>query len=153
MDGHRVNRLELELKVGDLTLAEELSERARSMHALRIAPLIDRVCGELGEPDALDRLEVLEIDVGRVRAEHFEDDLIEQLGPALRTALAAALRRQGRQRRDRAALELLETYALTGGLPWWGDTRDGRVVARHFAVAAAQAPDELIDLLGRLAAD
>ncbi|HEY8207150.1 MAG TPA: contractile injection system tape measure protein [Myxococcaceae bacterium] len=152
---HRIDRVEIELEAGDLGVARELSELAGRMRERRIAPILDRVCGDLSDGDALDRIERLEVDLGSVSAERFEEDFASRLEPALRAALLAALRRQG-ARRDRAveaALELLETFALTGNLPWWAEARERDVVARHFARVAGEAREALASLVRRIAVD
>jgi len=152
---HRINRVEIELEVDDVPLAQELSDRAGRMHERRIAPILDRVCGELSDDQALDRIDRLEVDLGAIPVEGFEEDFVARLEPALRAALSAALRRRS-PRSDqpaRAALEVLEVFALTGSLPWWADARDEEVVARHFARAAGEAPEALVALLRRIAGD
>jgi len=152
---HRINRVEIELHGGDVQLARALSERVSRMYGNRIAPVLERVCSELSGSEALDRLDQLEVDLGTVAADDFEDDFAARLAQALRAALAAALRRRtaGSDPRTRATLELLETFALTGGLPWWADPQDGEVVARHFAQAVASAGEDLVVLLRRIAHD
>jgi len=152
---HRINRVEIELHSGDVQLARALSERVSRMHGNRIAPVLERVCSELSGGEALDRLDQLEVDLGTLAADDFEDDFAAKLEQALRAALAAALRRRtaGSDPRPRAMLELLETFALTGGLPWWADPQDGEVVARHFAQAVASAGEDLVVLLRRIAHD
>jgi len=152
---HRINRVEIELEAEGEPLAREVSGLTAGMLEGRLAPVIDRVCGELSGAEALDRLDRLEVDLGGVPAERFEEELPARLEQALRAALAEALRRQG-PRADapgRASLELLETFALTGSVPWWADAREEGVVARHFARAAAEAPEALVALVRRVSAD
>lgn len=99
MAAHGINRLEVELTLqsGDVALAEALLARVGRMHGGRLAPILDRVCTELGERgageggDAPIRLDRLEVDLGRIGTDDFEDDLAARLEPALRAALAAAL--------------------------------------------------------------
>ena len=150
---HRINRIEIELQAQDVPLAQALSERAGRMHPQRIAPVVDRVCGELSGGEAVERIDRLELDLGVVAAEDFEEDFVEKLEPALRAALAAALRRQAGRQPGRSSLELLETFALTGNLPWWADAPDRRVVADHFVRAAGAAKQGLLALLRRIAVD
>src|SRR5437868_4687116 len=117
---HRINRVEIELEAESEPLAREVSDLAATMQERRIAPILDRVCTELSGAEVLDRIDRLEVDLGGVSAERFEEDFTARLEPALRAALAEALRRRG-PRGDapgRAALELLETFVLTGSVPW-----------------------------------
>jgi hypothetical protein len=149
---HRVNRIEIELHSGEPALARALSERVSRIHRERIAPVLDRVCSELSGGEAVDRIARLELDLGTVAADDLEDAFVARLEPALRAALANALRRTAGDHPVRASLELLETFALTGSLPWWAPT-DREVVARHFARATVEAEADLVALLGRLAQD
>ena len=149
---HRVNRIEIELRSGEPALARVLSERVGRMHRERIAPLVDRVCSELSGSEAVDRIDRLELDLGTVAADDLEDAFVARLEPALRAALAKALRRTAGDQRARASLELLETFALTGSLPWWAP-HDREIVAHHFARAAIEAGADLEALLRRIAHD
>jgi hypothetical protein len=150
---HRIDRAVVELRSREVSLARALSERVRRMHGPRIAPVLDRVCGELGAREALFRIERLDLDLGTFAVDGFEDAFIARLEPALRAALAEALRRRttGDERAE-ASLELLETFAFTGNLPWWAP-QDRDVVARHFARATIEAEADLVALLGRIAQD
>src|SRR5512143_3769510 len=135
---HRIERLEVELTAEEATLAQSLSERTRLLQEARIAPLLDRVLGEAGGGEALHDLDRIEVDLGRIAVERFEDDLVARLEPALRAALSAPLQRAA------SSLELVETFARTGNLPWWADVEEPRIVSRHLALAASEAPAELV---------
>src|SRR5215471_15888047 len=117
---HRINRSEVELRCGDVALARALSDRIARMHRARIAPVLDRVCSELSASSAPVRIDRLDLDLGVLAADDLEDAFVARLEPALRAALGEALRRKaGGDRSARDSLELIETFALTGGLPWW----------------------------------
>jgi len=153
MPAHRINRVEVELHSDDKACARMLSERVSRMHEHRIAPVLDHVCSELGATEALVRLDQLALDLGALATDTFEDDFVAKLEHALRAALTKALsRRAAGDQRALAALELLETFALTGGLPWWAPP-EGGVVAHHFARAAVLAEAELVALVRRIASD
>lgn len=149
---HRVNRIEIELHSGEPALARALSERVGRIHRERIAPVVDRVCTELSGDEAVVRIDRLELDLGTVAADDLEDAFVARLELALRAALAKALRRTAGDQRVRASLELLETFALTGSLPWWAP-HDREVVAHHFARAAVEAGADLKAFLRRIAHD
>src|SRR6185295_9738296 len=148
---HRINRVELELHTGDVALAQALSARVSRLHERRMVPTIERVCDELDREAAV-RIEDLEVDLGTLTVaslDDFDDRLIAALADRLRAALAAALEHLADEAPGHAALELLETFALTGGLPWWAP-RDADVVARSAAQAAAAAQPELAALIDGL---
>jgi len=150
---HRINRSEVELHTGDAALARALLDRVGRVYPSRIAPVLDRVCSERSASEAPVRIDRLEVDLGTLAADDLEDAFVARLEPALRAALQEVLRRKtGGDRSARDSLELLETFALTGGLPWWAPP-DREVVARHFARASAEAGADLVALLGRIARD
>jgi hypothetical protein len=153
MTMQRINRSEVELHTGDAALARALLDRIGRIYGPRIAPVLDRVCSELSAGEAPVRIDRLEVDLGTLAAGDVEDAFVARLEPALRAALQEALRRKtGGHRSARDSLELLEMFALTGGLPWWAPP-DREVVARHFARASTEAGADLVALLGRIARD
>jgi hypothetical protein len=147
MTDHRVNLLEVELRVDDADLAAALIERTSRLHERRIAPLLDRIFSEHSGPDRLDRLDRLELDLGALRLPDLEDDLLRALEAALRAALRRALAdRRGDSHSD-AALELLATFAAAGCLPWWANTSRGDPIAAAIATLRREAPAALLALL------
>jgi hypothetical protein len=150
---HRINRTEVELRCGDVALARAVSDRIGRMHRTRIAPVLDRVCSELSASAAPVRIDRLDLDLGVLAADDLEDAFVARLEPAVRAALGEALRRRaGGDRSARDSLELIETFALTGGLPWWAPP-DRDLVAHHLARASAEAGADLVALLGRIGRD
>lgn len=152
---HWINQIEIELRTAEAPLAREMSERVSRMRETRIAPILDRVCSDLSDNPALERIDRLEVGLGALPAEGFDDEFAARFEATLRAALSAALRRRPPHGDQSAAasLDLLETFALTGNLPWWADARDRDVVAHHFARAGGEVRERLIALLRRIADD
>ncbi|HWN69395.1 MAG TPA: contractile injection system tape measure protein, partial [Haliangium sp.] len=156
MATHLINRAEIELEVGEVALAEHLLERVSLLRERRIAPLLDRVCSELSGPGPgpAVRIDQLELELGSIALDDFEDDFIRKLEAALRAALSKVLSEQrGAALAERASIELLEIFARTGNLPWWADRSEPTLVASHVRVLLARAPHALIRLLHALADD
>jgi hypothetical protein len=163
MATHRINLAELELQVGEVALAEHLIERVSLLRERRIAPLIDRVCSELsgpearvrpGRPEHVVRIEQLELDLGPIALDDFDDDFLRKLEAALRAALSKRLAEQhGAEPPEHASIELLEIFARTGNLPWWADRGEPEPIASHVRVLLAAAPHELMRLVRALADD
>lgn len=150
---HRVHHLEIELGVGGEAVAHAVAERVRAMHASRLAPCLARVLEGAGTGATLRRIDRLEVNLGRIPADALEQELERRLEEALRAALVDALRRTAGEPPARASLEALETYALTGTLPWWADPEDREVVACQFRAAVATAPGALLAVVRRLGPD
>ena len=156
MATHRINCAEIELQDAYDAHAEPLIERVSLLRERRIAPLIDRVCSELSGPDAgpVVRIDRLELDLGPIALDEFDDDFIRKLEAALRAALSKALSEQrSAGLAERASIELLESFSRTGNLPWWADRSEPALVASHVRVLLAGAPHELMRLLHALADD
>jgi len=148
----RIKCVEVELRSGNVAVARAASERVSRAWSERLAPVVARVCAERGG-EVLHRVERLEVDLGAIDVEVLEGELATRLEAALRAALDTALaRRRGRDARVDAALEVVESVALTGYVPWWAADQP-RAVAAHFARAAGAAERELLAILRRVGRD
>jgi hypothetical protein len=165
MATHRINRAEIELEVGDVALAEQLIERVSLLRDRRIAPLLDRVCtelagpewpgaGQVGQVERVWRIDRLELELGAIAVEDFEDDFLRKLEAALRAALGKQLaERGGAGPAENDAIELLDVFARTGNVPWWADRSEPELVARHVRALLDAAPHALLRLVRALAGD
>lgn len=152
MTTHRFNRAEIEIQTGETAIARQVIERLSQLRERRIGPVIDRVCSELSGPERLDRIERLELDLGTLAFERFDDDFIRQLEASLRAALAKQLAEtRGPERPERSALDLIDTFARTGNLPWWADRQDPELIARTLRELLDAAPRALRERLRALA--
>ena len=173
---HRINRVEFELEVNAVELGRRLSDRVSVLHGQRIPSLLDRVCTEVDASESIDRIDTLELDLGRITLSNFDADLLAKLEAALRVALRG---RSGRSRRSielreaprdesstsesipapepahrsSDARELLDVYAWTGNLPWWADAHDPGVLATHVRHLLLHAPEIWNELLREHADD
>jgi hypothetical protein len=152
MRAHRIDRMEIELGVADVALAERLSARVSALRSERIGPLLDRVFEELSPPDRLNRISTLDLDLGTLSSESFDDELLERLERALRRALETELEHSSGVRSTEASIELVEAFARTGNVPWWADS-DAGMVERHLEILIADAPAELTRVLRTLDGD
>ncbi len=172
---HRINRVEFELVVSEAELGRRVSDRVSVLHGSRISGVIDRVCTEIDDSDVIDRIETLELELGVVELERFDDDLCAKLEAALREALRGRPRRIDEHRAEarvedgfaenetidvpsgpgRAgdARELLDLYAWTGNLPWWADASEPDLVALRVRELLVHAPASWIELLREHAED
>ncbi|HLT36653.1 MAG TPA: contractile injection system tape measure protein, partial [Enhygromyxa sp.] len=147
---HRIDRLQIELDVDDPELGATLIERVSQLHPRAIAPLLDRVCGELSGPGRIDRFDALELELGPIDVDDFDQAFVRALADALRRALSERLPSSRATSEAAATLELIETFAETGNLPWWADRTAADPVADALEQAIRATPGELVALLNEL---
>ncbi|WP_437719883.1 contractile injection system tape measure protein [Sorangium sp. So ce861] len=154
---HQIRRQILEVTVQDREAAWRLQTELGRIHAQRLEAVIDRCCTELGAPDRLQRVALVEVDLGRVDPDHLERDLVDKLGPLLREGLAARLREEDEETALRGGdpevisrLELVACFARTGNLPWWADSTRPRLLDETLALLLKRAARPLAALIRAL---
>ena len=125
---HVIRRQVLELAVTSESRARGIQDEVHRICTDRLIPMMDGVFASLDLPDAVFRVERLELNLGPVSSSNLEEDLSEQLRRHLPNALEKELNRlleapeeQGRGRLSQSAtrLDLIEIFLRTGTLPWW----------------------------------
>ncbi|MGK3963617.1 contractile injection system tape measure protein [Sorangium sp. So ce118] len=154
---HQIRRQILEVTVQDHEAAWRLQTELGRIHAQRLEALIDRCCTELGAPDRLQRIALVEVDLGRLDPDHLERDLVDKLGPLLQEALAARIREEDEKSALRGSdpevisrLELVAFFARTGALPWWADTTRPRLLDETLGLLLQRAARPLAALIRAL---
>ena len=110
----------------------------------QLLPLIEQACDAQARPGHIDRIERLEIDLGRLSLGELEPALGQRFDACFSGRLAEAVR-SAPPRDD--ALDLLAHYLDTGSLPWWADRADRHLLHRTLADLLARAPQPLLALL------
>ncbi len=145
---HIIKRQIIELTVQDQAAAPALQDQASRVYRQRIVPLIDRYCAELSQPDRLYRIESLELDLGVLDADDFEEQFVAKTNSALRQALAAQIGNQEQHSpKNQSALELFAFFVRTGSLPWWADNSQPRLLDENLQKLLGETPQELRGLL------
>ncbi|WP_437994967.1 contractile injection system tape measure protein [Sorangium sp. So ce185] len=154
---HRIRRQVLEVTVQDHEAAWRLQAELGRVHARRLEAVVDRCCAELGAPDRLQRVALVEVDLGRIDPDHLERDLVDKLGPLLREGLAARLREADEETALRGGdpevisrLELVASFARTGALPWWADSTRPRLLDETLGLLLKRAARPLVALIRAL---
>lgn len=142
MNTHTINRQIFELKVRSQENAFSLQQQVRTAWDAEVLPLLEEMLDELAGPDEVLRIDKLELDLGKIRAEKIGTDMKEKIRDALRTQLlkyksesvelnpaaavyqnqtAFAYENSGSQRISRvhSIREMLEYFFINGVLPWW----------------------------------
>lgn len=122
---HRIHRQVFELTVGGPQAAGDLHAQLSRLQADHATDHIERCLNELGDPDRLQRIDRLEIDLGALAPHNLERQIIDKLGRALPEALSEKPREGasdaalvGEDPAVTARLELLLHFAQTGSFPW-----------------------------------
>lgn len=154
MVAHRINQAEIEIRADEVAIGRELIERLSLMNRRRTAPVIDRVCTELSGPDRIDRIDRIELDLGLITLDRFDEEFVRKLETAFRTALEKRLFQiSSTLRPEERSLELIEAFARTGNLPWWVDTSEPDIITIHINALVRDAPKSFFSLLLDLASD
>lgn len=157
---HRVARLTVTASVADLDLAFGLRARIERLAWEMMPAAIGQVCDAIGLADMHLRIARLDLDLGRVRPDHLEEDALDALQRALSDALAHALHRARYSPSDAARLvdpaamlvEDFDRYLRSGQLPI-ARREIGFDAAARLRWLIAEQPDALIRLLVRRARD
>ncbi|KYF85346.1 hypothetical protein BE20_31525 [Sorangium cellulosum] len=154
---HQIRRQILEVTVQDREAAWRLQTELGRIHAQRLEAVIDRCCTELGAPDRLQRVALVEVDLGQIDPDHLERDLVDKLSPLLREALAARIREEDEKTALRgedpevlSRLELVASFARTGNLPWWADSTRPRLLDETLGLLLERAARPLVALIRAL---
>ncbi|WP_437963927.1 contractile injection system tape measure protein [Sorangium sp. So ce260] len=154
---HQIRRQILEVTVQDREAAWRLQAELGRIHAQRLEAVIDRCCTELGAPDRLQRVALVEVDLGRIDPEHLERDLVDKLSVLLREELAARIREEDEKTALRgfdpeviSRLELVAFFARTGTLPWWADSSRPRLLDETLGLLLKRAARPLAALIRAL---
>jgi hypothetical protein len=105
----------------------------------RLLPSIERTCSELSTPDRLQRIDLLEIDLGVVPLEALESAVVEKFDRVFADRLAAALD-SAESTPLNVDLELFSYFIRTGTVPWWADRSDRRQLETRLGASIRRAP-------------
>ncbi len=125
---HRIGVLEIELRLEEEPQGRPLMDRVSALREPRLEAVLQRVFDELSPAGRLDRIELLELDLGPLPLSDFDDAFLARLEPALRQALARQLQGRPAEAPPGPVLELLRLFARSGSLPWWADRADPRLI-------------------------
>lgn len=132
---HRIRRQIVEIQVAEQSAAWPLQNALSQLQRAQIERLLDTALSQHGPADVLLRIDRLELDLGSLRPQHFAQDLLAKLAPALSGALQkhqqVAARAGGvldDDPRTQSQLELLQFFAATGQVPWWADARQRQIL-------------------------
>ena len=158
MTNHIIKRQVIELTVQDPASARALQDQVSHIYRQRIVPLIDRYCTALGAPDRLYRIDLLELDLGTLDAEQFEEQFVAQVERALQKALREQITSQEAETEEdspkmRSALELFIFFVQMGSLPWWADQTRPALLRENLQTLLDAPPPDFVRLLQEMIRD
>jgi hypothetical protein len=146
-----------DVRVPNRLSASDAYQRIERAHRDSVVQVLTDVMREIGGAEQLVLIERLELDLGTLRADRLEQQLPERVAQRLRERLAAPAiepRVDGAPdsgarslRAERADVEALEAFLVTGVLPWWAPA--GGAPAEWLRRALDDAPADVIGMLRR----
>lgn len=153
----------------DEASAHHVHADVRRLQSTSLTTLIERCCSMVDDPDRVERITRLEVDLGQLDPRDFETGFVDRLREKLPEALAASLdahRRAdpsattlasaGERRSSSGAmqdvpvdrpLELLRHFMHSGTLPWWADPLTDEPVAEAVRHAIATCRGAFVTML------
>ena len=149
---HIIKRQIIELTVQDPASARALQDQVSHIYRQRIVPLIDRYCTALGAPDRLYRIDSLELNLGTLDTENFEEQFVAQVERTLQKALREQITSQENEKEEdspktRSALELFVFFVQMGSLPWWADQTRPALLRENLQTLLDAPPPDFVRLL------
>src|SRR5579871_5192846 len=89
---HVIRRNLVEITISSKKDPKPIQDAVSRVMRTALVPAVQRGCDALSRQDTIHRLERVEVDLGRVTGDRFEETLTRSLEPALAAALDAAVR-------------------------------------------------------------
>ncbi|HEX2873660.1 MAG TPA: contractile injection system tape measure protein [Polyangiaceae bacterium] len=154
MSVHQVRSVEVEVVAPSRVSAVSLTESVSRLGHSQLKAVLERVFREASPGAAIQRIDLLELDLGSFPEIEFEAQFPARLEQKLRLALASLAGGSAvAASKHHDSLELLAVFARTGNLLWWARPAEREVVLSHLRELARQAPGALLTLLRTLLSD
>ncbi len=153
---HAVRSMRLEVRLADRQLARGVQEQLSQLTHRRLLGEMEAAFSQACAPGHTRRLEQLVVDLGVLRLEHLEEDLLERFAPRLRQALETALppgpapATLEAAGKPPSALALLVHLLTHGTLPWWAGAHAGASLEDMFLELAEHDPAAVEKVIRRL---
>lgn len=128
---HVIQKQRFEISAPDVEHARHVQQFVSDLLYSSIIPLMDETFSDYSDDNTRIRVDKLELDLGEVVYEDFDQHFIQKMRTILRNTLEKEVSRQARQiqsptsQKDKTATtqiserEQLEYFLETGQLPWW----------------------------------
>ena len=152
---HHIRKQTFEVEVVSEELALALQARLGDFNRQNFWPVLERVFDEFSVPGRRIKISRLELDLGDVPFDRFDEVATERFNSELRRALEEALRKQQEnptseiysQTESASRFELLDYYLLHGTLPFWAPRQSHFSFEQLIAELAAEDPAALVRVI------
>lgn len=155
MAQNSIRKQTLEILTRSETTALTLHSRIGDFNRRRLLPVIERVLEEFVLPGRHITIERLDLDLGAIPLERFEEVALERLEHELRRVLARNLLEGAGSNRagvtieteELTSLRLLDQYLVQGTLPFWGPRAAGFSVTEFILELTEKEPAGLLETI------
>ena len=163
---HVIKKQILELELSSKQGAFELQNQISQIYRDKIVPLIDRYCSQLSSPDAIDKINRLELDLGNININNLEQDLIKKVEAQIKQQLPKKIKpsnllsssqersqptisntSQERSQLTTSDLETISYFIQTGTLPWYSEKLSKQELEKLFEQQIKTNPEQVKRLL------
>ncbi len=155
---HVINRLKFEATCANEAQAFAVRNDFANSYQAEVMSVMEQVCNELTGEDMLVQIERLDIDLGRINPDSFEQDFSRLFRQELEKQLREKINEPGIEDRKfakaQSGMELIRYFLLHGKLPWWVTeaeldfnaivrkvTADEPLALAHFLLTHQQQPN------------
>ncbi len=142
----QILELELSSQVGSFHLQSEVSRIYRD----RVIPVMEACFSRLSDPDTTDRIDRLELDIGRIHVESMEEEFPKRVENRMQQQLGALIKRidtspsvHPRDERHAPDLDLFTSFLKTGRLPWWSERLGREELESRLDRLISTSPDKV----------
>lgn len=152
---HLIGRQRLKVKVTSREMADRLFGKAGEIIRNRLNQRLEEIFDELPDVEEHIHIDTLRIDIGELRWDHLEEDLVEKTVTALSKLLQDKVRQPQSGTRvekttPRSRVELLHFFLTKGYLPWWEPGVSSHTITSAFTFAMEEEPNQLRRMLTEL---
>ncbi|WPQ60885.1 contractile injection system tape measure protein [Chitinophaga sancti] len=145
---HKIQQIVMDATFTERELAGELQDRISRVFNQSIEPATATLFNQLGANGESVWIERLELDLGELAYDNFEQQITDRMIAALRDALEGKLELVTQDTGNlyfkdetERLYALLEHYLLTGTLPWWADSSEGALLDEYMIRLTTTTPD------------
>jgi hypothetical protein len=123
---HIIARQILEVQVPSEKDAAMIRRKISTIYKRKIVPLIESCCDQYGSPEKTYRIDRIELDLGKIDINKFEEQFSHKTAQEFKKTLAKKIQavnakspKEPEKKKKASDAELLEHFIKTGAFPWW----------------------------------